>query len=61
MGTPEVRLGDWTNGVASLLYGGKVGVTTTNRLNLDSLDRLVDPGAALEALPLVSSVRFLQR
>src|SRR5262249_16816885 len=35
----EVRPWDWTSGVPSLWYGGGVGVTTANQLNLDSLDR----------------------
>src|SRR5271166_1008952 len=39
MGTPEVRPRDWTNGMPSLWYGGRVGVTIANQLNLDSLDR----------------------
>jgi hypothetical protein len=34
-----VRPWDWTNGLPSLWYGGRVGVTTANQLNLDSLDR----------------------
>jgi hypothetical protein len=34
-----MRSRDWTSGVPSLWYVGRVGVTTANQLNLNSLDR----------------------
>jgi hypothetical protein len=43
MGTPELRPPDRTDEVPSLCYGGQVGVTTADRLNLDSLRRRWEP------------------